>query len=684
MPPTFPNELVAHIFTFISCDRILRNYAGIYNRALYQAEERDAKDALIDCSTVCRVWRQIALPHVFHTIAISFDPLLEENDGETCLGEDEHERHCSCQRWRSLQAFSTFLEASPHIAGVIKELRLFKVDGGEGCPSRYDGASCAPTRLVSIFYQLPALRVIHLQDIILKDDEEYDPEELKALGLPLSLDRFYYGVDGDYPYEVSLTALLPLILILGNIQEFHLDSVVVKKSGGDSSEALPLDFEVGALKLRGFYEDGGLVRDCLSLFLDSASTSTASLHTIYLADIVDDDLPVLQRFVAITGHQLLNITLYIHRLLDAREDDLDSLDLSMCTRLESLTFGCDMPCADENRLAALAPVISSLNPNACLHTITFDICRLGRSLDELETVHEVDDALTQIRSLKHVILKLDFYDREKDAGVDIGAVLFPSLEKNDREELASWSPQFLRINVMNLGLSVNHTAAIHCAFGARDFMKTTNHRDCCVEDFLAFLTSFSEVQPYVWELGLAAPVDDCTVDVIQKVPRLRVLRLYNLPTDSLEPHIIAPCVGPPHHLDRLEFSNNICDVINGILAVTSLSSDIGSLDLRCANFVDADTRRTSFCRVFEALQLDNCVGFEAFLCLFRPALAPTTRLTTLTLTDVDWVGHARLTTSWRVVSPSVVNLTLDPLPVYYILVCVSDQYSSVNSYTCAT
>ncbi|KAJ3530384.1 hypothetical protein NM688_g7716 [Phlebia brevispora] len=85
------------------------------------------------------------------------------------------------------------------------------------------------------------------------------------------------------------------------------------------------------------------------------------------------------------------------------------------------------------------------------------------------------------------------------------------------------------------------------------------------------------------------------------------------------------------------------------------------------NFAGADTSRTSRCPVFEALQFDNCVGLEAFLCLFRLTLAPPTmRLTTLTLTDVDWVRLAELTTLWRVVSPSLLDLTFNPWSLMFV------------------
>ncbi|KAJ3555040.1 hypothetical protein NM688_g2793 [Phlebia brevispora] len=165
--------------------------------------------------------------------------------------------------------------------------------------------------------------------------------------------------------------------------------------------------------------------------------------------------------------------------------------------------------------------------------------------------------------------------------------------------------------------------------------------------------------PYVWELRLVAPMEDCVVDVIQKLPRLRVLRLYNLRTDP-EPHITLR-VGSPRSLDRLEFSNSACDAVDGILAISSLFSYIGSLGLHGVNFIENDTSRPSLCLGFEALELNACVGIKEFQCLFRPALTPpATRLTTLALIGVSWYVRTDRAKFWRVVAPALVNLMLDP------------------------
>ncbi|KAJ3543022.1 hypothetical protein NM688_g5906 [Phlebia brevispora] len=441
-----PNELVEHILKFVACDLVLDNYDGLggrHSRRLYHPKERKAKESLIDVSTVCRTWWQLALPYIFHTIALYFDPLLVENLYEEQHFEDDHETHCDCKRYRSLQVFLTFIEESPQIASRIKELRLFQVDHKRHqAPLLYE-APCDIFQLVSVLRSLPKLRAVHLQDVSLEQfqkTEPYTPQELERLGPPMSFDRFYFG-HTEQELIISFTAILPLISVLGDIQELHLKGVYVHKENEDSDKRLPSHFKVGALNVVHYDGIGG----ALSVFSDPSFIREGPLRSIDLYELLPKDLSVVQDMLTQAGPTLTKVTLFINRLLDpcwkfaemANPNQgvlpsISSLDLSPCINLNSLTLKWE-PCLRKHRgpvFSRVAPVLSRLHSHSALQTITFILYYSGTLHDLSERLvgaKEVDRALAQIPSLRRVVFDIEYAKKkqQKDALVDVGTLLFP-------------------------------------------------------------------------------------------------------------------------------------------------------------------------------------------------------------------------------------------------------------------
>ncbi|KAJ3543875.1 hypothetical protein NM688_g5809 [Phlebia brevispora] len=442
MPTTLPNELIDRILGYLPRDHmILENYSHFHSRELYDIEQREAKDFLIDCSNVCRTWRQIALPYLFHTIAFYFDPVLGENISKSgCPARRDHEAHCTCKRWRSLDAFFRFIDKSPHIANLIQELRLFQDDCENGRPPRQlDGIPCDLIQLSSILHRLPNLRVLCLQDIVLEYKEPEELRKLAAVGPPLSLDRFYFGIDPTSVEDTEFGLFLPLVTMLGDVREFHLDHVDVRTAFDGGNKTLPPYFRIGALTLWSLPAG---VEEFLSLLLEPTYTGAGLLHSMDFDRLYADDLPVLQKLLAITGSSLTQLTMGLDRLLDDCSrwtmqpgivPSLASLDLSPCTRLESLTIQF-APCFERHDdgedlpLTRLIPVLESLRCLPCLQTITFFLLRLrkrGRAVKKLAgPTQGLDEVLVQIPSLKRVVLDISCQEKP-EVDVDEGMLLFP-------------------------------------------------------------------------------------------------------------------------------------------------------------------------------------------------------------------------------------------------------------------
>ncbi len=98
-----PPELIDNIIGFIAIPRKLDNlYLDLSFRS---SDEKRVKPDLYSCSLVCREWRELARPHIFHTVGLRCVLPLEEGP-------------------ITLEAFLAFLDATPQVPLCIRKLDL--------------------------------------------------------------------------------------------------------------------------------------------------------------------------------------------------------------------------------------------------------------------------------------------------------------------------------------------------------------------------------------------------------------------------------------------------------------------------------------------------------------------------------------------------------------------------------
>ncbi|KAJ3557605.1 hypothetical protein NM688_g1382 [Phlebia brevispora] len=224
---------------------------------------------------------------------------------------------------------------------------------------------------------------------------------------------------------------------------------------------------------------------------------------------------------------------------------------------------------------------------------------------------------------------------------------------------------------------------------SRACINRPHHYHRRLEDFLTFLASSPRTRSYVLELRLIRPrftncVDDAQADagavatchlavlaeVVQKLPHLRTLHLQGVVFPTPEP-FVTPSTWVPRSLHRFEYIIPIAYGysigVGNATNVLSLFSSIRLLHLQGWNFdlLESTTSPDPLSSELsiEALNLVNFGGIDAFLRKFGPVLASTVSpVTSLQLTvgpqrifsDALAIGHL-----WRIVSPTLVNLTLD-------------------------
>jgi hypothetical protein len=140
-----PDELLDMIFWYLRPKEIEHRYtvppADPSPRNTVIKETEGDKANLSAWGSVCRHWRQIALPHLFHGIKVTYRSVLEihdpvaakdyrvDMDGRTEQFDYWNARHWAIlYRHQSLFSLYTFLYESPSIQPLVKRLRL------DACP----------------------------------------------------------------------------------------------------------------------------------------------------------------------------------------------------------------------------------------------------------------------------------------------------------------------------------------------------------------------------------------------------------------------------------------------------------------------------------------------------------------------------------------------------------------------
>jgi hypothetical protein len=156
VPPfRLPDELLDMIFWFLrprDIEHVVTAEEPLLGDTPIKAAEGSKAD-LLACGFVCRHWRQVAVPHLFYDIKVTYrsDPEIQDPVTAKDRRIDVEDRTAQFDYWntrywgvfyryQSLFAFYTFLRASPCIQPLIKRLRLDARPGYKSLqPSTRDG-----------------------------------------------------------------------------------------------------------------------------------------------------------------------------------------------------------------------------------------------------------------------------------------------------------------------------------------------------------------------------------------------------------------------------------------------------------------------------------------------------------------------------------------------------------------
>lgn len=163
------------------------------------------KKDLLACGSVCRYWREIALPHIFRDIAFTFrsvpeqaDPSAESNFAIDRFPRDEQEQYWRDRLWaglycrQSLVCFLRFLAGAPTIRELVKRLYLEAQPGYKSLQFGVHGGS-------------------------------YDYAHIP-------LDHAVEGAMMELNHETNITVFFGVLACLSNLEELYLKNVRVTPS----------------------------------------------------------------------------------------------------------------------------------------------------------------------------------------------------------------------------------------------------------------------------------------------------------------------------------------------------------------------------------------------------------------------------------------------------------------------
>ena len=291
----FPPELSNHIVSFIACNVVRHGNWG--DAGPYDPEEVTAKDDLLACSTVCRTFRQVILPHLFHTVAMYFDPRLTESE--------EHE-YIEDRFIRSPSEFLAMLDDCPAIRDNVQQLRLARDwendDHGSDSDARW---------LVAVARKLPKLRILELQDVYF---DLVAAEELIGLQPLLNLDRFYYGLRcAKMNDDVQFATVLSFMRCFEQIRDVHFDSFhfVINES---ETSLFPLGIE--SMVFRSCETMAKFFPMLLYDHAGERERERVPLHSLELCCIKEDSLDSVSKLLADVGPGLTDLTLCLEYVPD--------------------------------------------------------------------------------------------------------------------------------------------------------------------------------------------------------------------------------------------------------------------------------------------------------------------------------------------------------------------------------
>ncbi|KAF7793052.1 hypothetical protein EIP86_004157 [Pleurotus ostreatoroseus] len=312
----------------------------VEQRVLHGVFEHSDKAALIVCSIVCRQWRSMSTPYVFHNITVSCKPIDPQGRGPF-QGMFLHK-----QPEKTLSCFLQFLHQSPYIASQIHELKVTMFYAHDG-PTYFYDSDADYSAFVGALRLLPQLRNLTIRDLLLRNEQLVVLPDVKLQKLTVCyIDRSSGCI------EFHINDLLRMLRLFGSVEEITLAGLPFGSDSGEPISPFPVQRELTSLVLLEAHGHSALIQS-IELGL-TAEPHQVNVSNLTIRDFCTDDVPEVNSLLNTTGPQYFHLGCSIpidiwngkcpdhtlrFRLISARlTEQHDVLDLAHCNGLRSLSI----------------------------------------------------------------------------------------------------------------------------------------------------------------------------------------------------------------------------------------------------------------------------------------------------------------------------------------------------------